>query len=223
MYKENGEILTETKFFTPEDYYLLCDKLGNFFEMDNGKILWRFNGETLPVELVEQLLQEKDSLQLLEFYEITSQNHNKLVSNIHGTLRLALQNKPYLVYTQAPNIYIALTQKYRIPDAAVLPEKVELNDKKWVINPLIVVEVVSPSSEKLDFDDKLREYRSIETLQEYLIISQDELYIAHYTRHTHTQWFYETYQNKIDEIVLSSVGITLTLAEIYKNVEIITN
>jgi Uma2 family endonuclease len=223
MYKENGEIATGTKFFTPEEYYLLCDKLGNFFEMDNGKILWRFNGETLPVELVEQLLQEKDSLQLLEFYEMASENHNKLVSNIHGRLFIALLNEPYQVYTQAPNIYIALTQKYRIPDAAVLPEKVELNDKKWVTNPLIVVEVVSPSSEKLDFDDKLREYRSIETLQEYLIIAQDELYIAHYTRNTHTQWFYETYNNKTDEIILSSIGVKLTLKEIYKNVELITN
>ena len=104
MYKENGEIATETKFFTPEEYYLLCDKLGNFFEMDNGKILWRFNGETLPVELVEQLLQEKDSLQLLEFYEMASENHNKLVSNIHGRLFIALLNEPYQVYTQAPNI-----------------------------------------------------------------------------------------------------------------------
>jgi len=220
MYNENGEIAAETKFFTPEEYYLLCDKLGNFFEMDNGKILWRFNDEVLPVELVEKLLQEKDSLQLLEFYEITSQNHNKIVSNMHGIIRLALQNKPYHVYTQAPNIYIALTQKYRIPDAAVLPEKVELNDKKWVLNPILIVEVVSPSSEKLDFDDKLREYRSIETLQEYLIISQDELYIAHYTRNTQTQWFYETYSKKEETINLTSIGVQLSMKDIYQTVEL---
>ncbi len=219
MNKENDEILTKTKLFTADEYYLLCDKLGNFFEMDNGKILWRFNGETLPVELVEQLLQEKDSLQLLELYEMASENHNKIVSNIHGRLFIALLDEPYLVYTQAPNIYIALTQKYRIPDATVLPEKIELNDKKWVINPLIVVEVVSPSSEKLDFDDKLREYRSIETLQEYLIISQDQLYIAHYTRSTDKRWFYETYDNKENEILLSSIGVKLTMKDVYENVK----
>ena len=78
---------------------------------------------------------------------------------------------------------------------------------------------MSPSSQKLDFDDKLREYRSIETLQEYLIISQDDLYIAHYTRNTYTKWFYETYETKDEIINLTSIGVQLAMQEIYKGVE----
>lgn len=213
--------IVDNQQFTVADYDLLCNKLGNFFEMDKGNILWRFNGEVLPANLVRTLLAEPDPLHLLASYEMATENHNILVSNIHFSLRLALQHQPYRVYTQAPNIYIALTQKYRIPDAAVVPKKVVLNEQKWVTNPLILVEVVSPSSEKIDIADKLREYTSLESLQEYLIVSQDSYDVSHYVRHSVNKWIFRTYNSLDEKISLPSVKVSLEMKDIYEKLDII--
>jgi hypothetical protein len=119
-------VATPPNTYTVEEYLLLCDKFGAWFELHKGQISWRFNGEILPDSTLQILLTTNEH-QLLKDYTMATEKHDRLVSNIHICLHTTIYNKPFKVYTQAPNIYIALTGSYRVPDAAVTPTKTMRN------------------------------------------------------------------------------------------------
>jgi Uma2 family endonuclease len=221
--KENINLaVAYSKQYSVEEYLLLCDKFGAWFEMTNGQISWRFNGEILPESMIENLLsgREDQILQADNHYTMATSGHGKIIMNISACLYNALKDKPYFVYSQAPNIYIALTGSHRVPDAAVIPEKELFNLKGETLNPIILVEVVSPSSLHLDKVVKLKEYCSIETLQEYLIVSQENVFIEHFIKEKTNEWLYCTYDKREENIFLPSVSIAMSVQNLYQNTEL---
>ncbi len=207
------------RLYSAAEYLHLCDKFGAWFEMVQGQIYWRFNGEVLPDSIIQILLTSNEH-QLLNDYPMAAENHDLLVGNIYALLRNTIQGKPYKVYTQAPNIYIALTGSYRVPDATVTPLQTIRNEKNLVLNPLLIVEILSPSTQQIDRVAKLKEYKYIETLQEYILIEQDQLLIEHYLKQTATTWLYQTYESLTETLHLPTINSQLKVEEIYQGVEL---
>jgi Uma2 family endonuclease len=210
-------VATPPRSYTVEEYMLLCDKFGAWFEMQQGQISWRFNGEILPDTTLQILLTSNEN-QILKNYTMATSKHGKIISNIHFALRKQLDNKPYFIYSQAPNIYITLTGSHRIPDVAVVPKEEFFNTQGETLNPVILVEVVSPSSVELDKVTKLREYKHIETLQEYLVVSQEQVLVEQFIRETANEWYCKKYETAAENIYLPTVGAGIKMEEIYKEV-----
>ena len=88
-----------------------------------------------------------------------------------------------------------------------------------LINPALIVEVLSPSTEAFDVGDKFTYYKSIESLTEYLLISQDRPHVVLYTKRDEKVWLHREF-NSLDEVIyLSSLNCEAALAEIYLDVE----
>ena len=88
-----------------------------------------------------------------------------------------------------------------------------------LLNPIMIVEVLSPSTQKYDLHEKAELYRQKETLQEILFVSPNEVYVLHLSRRTDTTWVENTYLSLSDTVNFPSLGCELPLEEIYLNVE----
>ena len=83
--------------------------------------------------------------------------------------------------------------------------------------PIVVVEVLSPSTEAYDRGDKFAHYRQLQFLQEYILVSQDKVRVDHYVRQV-TQWILTDFQSLDQQLPLTSIQCELPLQEIYENV-----
>ncbi len=88
-----------------------------------------------------------------------------------------------------------------------------------LVNPSLIVEVLSPSTESFDLTDKFTYYKSIETLTEYLLISQDRPHVVLYTKQDEQVWLHREYNDLSATIYLSSLDCEISLAEIYLEIE----
>ncbi|WP_091544325.1 Uma2 family endonuclease [Thermoflexibacter ruber] len=84
-----------------------------------------------------------------------------------------------------------------------------------MVNPLVIVEIWSPSTDYKDRGIKMREYQSITSLQEYVIISQDEIRVEHFTRQSPNEWLYRAYEQETAQLHLSTIDVSMLLSEIY--------
>jgi len=87
-----------------------------------------------------------------------------------------------------------------------------------VLNPCFLVEVLSPSTELFDRDDKFRFYRSIPEFSEYLLVRQDEPFITHFWKLDHSNWQFCDYCDRTQAIALKTLPATLPIAQIYRRV-----
>ncbi len=211
-------IPTEIRLFTAEEFAVLVEKTGNFFEYDSGNIVWRQGSDIVPPELVEQILASEDSQNLLPIEKImASLIHEKIISNLHGNLFLKLKDTPFTVYSQGT--YLAVrseTAQYRIPDLVVSPENEERNERNYLLNPIVLIEVQSYSTMNKDRNEKLQEYTQIGSLQNYLLIAQHDILIEHYSRTSGKKWSYELFDQINDQVELSALGISFSLKEVYE-------
>jgi Uma2 family endonuclease len=107
-------------------------------------------------------------------------------------------------------------------DILVINGEPEFNDdrKDEILNPLLIVEVLSPDPEAYDRGDKFRKYRSIASFCEYLVVSQTEAYVEQYLRlEQGDRWQLQTYDQLDQIITLESLKIELPLQEIYRRVD----
>ena len=96
---------------------------------------------------------------------------------------------------------------------ATQPDK----DRFFLNYPCLIIEVRSPSTELTDKREKLVNYRNLESLQEYVLVSQDEIKVEVYRKDAQENWSIQTL-GKGDDLKLNSIGLTLTMADIYEDV-----
>ncbi len=149
-----------------------------------------------------------------------SPEHSLIAVNITGELRLALKGGGCRVYNSDLNVWLAETNMFAYPDVTVVCGDVVYGPARQAIsNPLIIVEVLSPSTESYDRGAKAAHYRRSETLREYVFVSQSEPAIERFTRDTEGKW-YVTDARGIDAVMeLTAVSTTLKLSEVYANIE----
>ncbi|MEM9117771.1 MAG: Uma2 family endonuclease [Cyanobacteria bacterium P01_F01_bin.56] len=146
--------------------------------------------------------------------------HNEINSVLNALLRFALQGQPYSIFVTDQRLWIPDLDQYTYPDIMVTPRPPELKPgrKDTVMNPIVLAEVLSDSTEKYDRGDKFAAYRTISTFQEYLLIAQDKPHVEQYTKQAENQWLFTEYRDLSATFKLQSVGVTITLADLYEAV-----
>lgn len=105
------------------------------------------------------------------------------------------------------------------PDISVYCGEPELVDnQRTLLNPVLIVEVLSPTTSSYDRGDKFRLYRSIPTLQDYLLVDSREVLIEHFRRTKDGEWVLHVYQERNDVVLIESIQESLTLDAIYEDI-----
>lgn len=158
-----------------------------------------------------------------EIYAISggSPKHSLIAGNTYASLHGQLRKQPCRVYTSDLRLSISAVGLYTYPDIMVICGELEyaFTRRDTVTNPVLVVEVLSPSTESYDRGKKFQHYRTLESLQEYVVISQDAAHIERFTRQPDGDWLLHAAEGIEDTLELRSVSCTIALADVYDKVD----
>ncbi len=151
-----------------------------------------------------------------------SERHNNIAGNIYGELYNQLKKRPCKVYQNDMRLYVEKEGIYTYPDVMVVCGKPEIKKYKNldnILNPVLIVEVLSTSTADYDRGAKFEQYRTIESFKEYLLVSQDTKQITRYTKQTNGSWILMDFIGDKTEIELTSIECSLTMEDIYDKVD----
>lgn len=153
----------------------------------------------------------------------TSENHGRIVSNFNRLLGNCLEHTDCDVFTSDRMVYAALCNKFFYPDLTIVCDERQYyqysKNMKATTNPSILIEVLSFSTENKDKGEKLRCYRKIKSLKQYVIADQDFKNIEIYERDEKGRWFSKIYEEDDDVIKIGDCKIPLN--DIYLKVDLI--
>jgi Uma2 family endonuclease len=147
--------------------------------------------------------------------------HNRLSIATTGELRQQLRRGPCEVFGSDMKVAVNTTGLYAYPDASVCCGGPQLLDghNDTLVNPVLIVEVLSPSTEAYDRGDKFKHYKSIDSLREYLLIASESVAVELRTRQADGRWIL-TFGDRLEDIVeLQSIGCRLALSDLYEKIE----
>mgnify|MGYP006146374289 CR=1 FL=1 len=149
-----------------------------------------------------------------------SRVHNLIVGNAFAELRAQLRGRPCEAYVNDMRVKVERTGMYTYPDVVGLCEEPRFEDENvdTLLNPTVIIEVLSPSTERYDRGEKFAHYRRLESLREYILIAQDIRRIDHYRRDGDT-WVLTEVSEPDAALVISSISCTLRLSDIYDRVD----
>ncbi len=183
---------TALKFFTREEYFDLENSSEIKHEFSNGEI-FAMSGGTF--------------------------NHAAIGANTVTAFKIKLRGKCCTptnsdMRIETPNGLITY------PDAAIFCGEPELTENQCaLLNPVVIIEVLSPSTRRYDHIDKFTLYRSIPSFQEYLLIDSEKVNVQHCHKISHNEWLLHDYFELADAIVLNSIQDTIYLHEIYDGIQ----
>lgn len=149
-------------------------------------------------------------------------NHNRIGSNINRFLGNQLADRSCDVFLSDMRVKIQGVDKYTYPDVVVVCGDLELEDEKFdtLLNPVVIIEILSNSTELYDRGEKFAHYRLIPSLQEYILISQYHCKVEKFIRGDDGIWrIFDPYTNIDTKIKLESIDCRLLLSEIYHRVK----
>lgn len=172
---------------------------------------------------------EKNSEEKLEFFEGNvwsmagaSERHEDIISNTITELKTKLRGRGCKVYGSNLRVKVPIYPPYRYPDVtAVCDERTFENffGLDVLVNPSLIVEVLSPSTEAFDLNAKFTYYKSIESLTEYMLVAQEFPHVTLYTKQTEEVWLHREYNSLDAKIYLSSLDCEISMSEIYLDIE----
>ncbi len=190
------------------------------------KMLTRSPTKTLSLEEyrnLETIAEVKHEYHDGEIIEMTggSINHNRLVRNLIRLLDNALRKTIYEVFPSDLRLWIPQYNRGLYPDLMIIAGEPLFSDNRndEILNPCLIIEVLSPSTSSYDRGDKFRYYRSIPQLNQYLLVSQGEILIESYSKTSENHWLLQEYIPARGIISLDSLGISLNLADIYEGID----
>jgi Uma2 family endonuclease len=150
-----------------------------------------------------------------------SKEHNIIAGNIYSSLRSRLRGSACDVFMSDMKVRINSTSEnktiFYYPDVIVSCDSQD-QDRYFVNYPCLIIEVLSPSTETIDRREKSINYRSLVSLREYVLVSQDEVKVEVYRQDEQGNWTIQTLINRDDKLHLDSVGLSLEMADIYEDV-----
>lgn len=151
-----------------------------------------------------------------------TESHNLLAGNIYAALHGQLRQRPCRVYNSDQRIKVVASGLYTYPDVTVVCGSPQFtgSGRLTIINPTVIVEVLSPSTERYDRGMKFRHYRMIPTLQEYVLVSQTDQRIEHYLRQADGGWHLTEAIGMAAMVKLPSIACQLSVADVYEKVEL---
>ncbi len=150
-----------------------------------------------------------------------SERHNQIVVNIGGEIRTQFKGRACKVYTNDLRVRIAGTTRYAYPDVVALCGTGLFDDseKDTLVNPNLIIEVLSVPTEAYDRGEKFENYRRVETCTEYVLVAQDKPHIEQFRKQPTGQWLFTATSGIESTVELESVGCRLSFSEIYDKVE----
>ena len=151
-----------------------------------------------------------------------SEDHNVIASNLFGELFVQLKTTKCRAFASDMRVLAATSKKsdYFYPDVVVTCGKRKFDDKKKdvLLNPQVVIEVLSKSTKLKDRNEKFEAYTALESLTDYVLVEQDTMRIEHYVRIDEENWKVRLLSKNSDELVFDSIGCRVALADIYNEV-----
>ena len=190
------QLQTNPRTFTPEEYLQLEEQAEYRSEYRDGEIISMTGGTT---------------------------NHNEISGNLYSSLKFALKKQNYRVYIADVRLWIPRHRVYTYPDVMLIKGEPIYSDKgtTTVTNPVMIAEVLSPSTQNYDQGDKFNYYRSIPEMQEYILISQKQRHIMQYSK-TEAGWLLTEYETEEAIIKMTEVDLELELSDLYTGVDFST-
>ncbi len=146
--------------------------------------------------------------------------HHLIITNVAVELSQQVKRRPFEVYASAMRLHVPATGLYTYPDVSVASSEPRFEDDQFdtLLNPTLIVEVLSPTTESYDRGKKFEHYRALDSLAEYLLVSQDELLVEQFVRQTGGTWLFTATAGREGVVQLPSIGCTLALSEVYDKV-----
>ena len=151
-----------------------------------------------------------------------SEQHNLIVGNVYASLHAQLRRRQCTVYPSDMRVRIPQIPRYTYPDISVVCGTAEFEDSRrdTLLNPTVIFEVLSPSTEKHDRGTKFKHYWSLPSIHEYILIAQETYRLERFARHPDEPQIYlfNVYIDPKNQVSLSAIDCTLLLADIYEKV-----
>lgn len=185
--------VTEQRYYSPEEYLTLEESADYKSEYIDGQIVPMAGGST---------------------------NHNQIALNFSTELNFAFKKLDNRVFMSDVRLWIPERRIYTYPDVMVVAGEPEYyNDRTDTItNPKVIIEVLSKSTKGYDRSEKFGSYRTIPTLEEYLLLDQTKIYVEHFSKTDAKRWSFREYDQSDEVIPLSSVNFQISLADVYNKV-----
>ena len=178
--------------------------------------------------LEEYIELEKSTNEKFEFWDGNvwsmagaSPSHNRIVQNLNIEVGLQLREKGGESFPSDMRIKVPAYPPYRYPDLTALCGEAEfenLQGQDLFVNPQLIVEVLSDSTEAFDRGDKFSYYKSIASFTEYLLIAQHRPHVSQFIKHGDGFWMNFEFNDLTESVELKSVPCRLPLNEIYRNI-----
>jgi Uma2 family endonuclease len=151
-----------------------------------------------------------------------SREHNQISSNIVRVLGNQLLEKPCSVFSSDMKINIREVGKYTYPDIVVVCEKEEFEDgnNDVLLNPIVIIEILSDSTEAYDRGENFAHYQLLTSFVEYILISQYFYRVEKFTRRDDETWIYSKYQTAEHIVSIEAVNCEIPVSEIYRKVNL---
>ena len=144
--------------------------------------------------------------------------HNVISRNLLIALGLKLKGKSCQPFGSDQRIHIEKNTLFTYPDISIICGEIKtLNDDNWnVLNPTVLIEILSPSTKNYDRGEKFMLYRDITTLKEYILVNSESIHIEVFRLNTSNHWELEEYRNISEMLQLPAVDVSVHLTEIYE-------
>ncbi|MGE3802273.1 MAG: Uma2 family endonuclease [Candidatus Kapaibacterium sp.] len=149
-----------------------------------------------------------------------SRTHNRIVSNLMVGFGSKIKGGRCEIYANDLRVRIEEMRSFVYPDIVITCGDEEYLDDEFdtLLNPVVIIEVLSESTAQHDMTTKFSAYRRIPSLQEYLMVAQERVKIEHFARQTEELWTYRAYEELGLTIRLESVGVELSVEDVYAKV-----
>jgi Uma2 family endonuclease len=150
----------------------------------------------------------------------TSKEHNIIAGNLIAVLKSQLREKSCEVFFSELRVRVPSTSLYTYPDIIVVCGEQKFEDKEFdtLLNPTLIIEILSESTESYDRGKKFENYLQFESLQEYVLVSQKQVRIEKYLRQDKGKWLFSEERSLEKVIELPSIKCSFPLREVYRNI-----
>jgi len=188
------QLQTKPRFYSPEEYLELEEKADYKSEYRDGEIVLMTGGTT---------------------------NHNEIALNLAANLKFQLKKQKYKVYMGDVRLWIPRYRQYTYPDVMVIQGKPVYADQgtTTVMNPMLIAEVLSRSTQNYDQGDKFKYYRSIPEMKEYILLDQKQSQVIQFVKNDQGKWILTEYETEDSVLRLNTIDFEMSFADIYEGVD----
>lgn len=179
------------------------------------------------ISIQEYLEMEETSLEKHEYYkgEIFAMSgarvpHNKISRNFLYALGKRLEGKSCQPFGSDQRIHIEANTLFTYPDISIIcGDIITLNNDNWnVLNPTVIIEVLSPTTKNYDRGEKFKLYRDIPTLKEYILVDSESIHLEVFRMNENNHWELEEYNSLAENFKIEAIRESVAITEIYNNV-----